>query len=558
MLSQTYVLPTLMPAPKEGQALPAPESALSVDGAEEFAAMFEAAVASLEVSDSEAKSKVAVEAKVEGADVESGSADPKEAQAPEFDDATDTDVPTMLVASPHKKASLNPEKTPEQAADEEVAKATGLADVAGVRVGGGLISSSLISSGAFVQEAVSGRMGRPMPTGATPSALHSQQTQPSLSKEQPGQLVTLPPAADAEMPSSPDTLRAMHGPIGAERIGAERIPLPVSQEATVTAVKAAVKATVKAAVPTKQGSPAAATSTPEMTAKMEQVASQALAKGMLPEQPSSRILSKFEAATGPKPEQSISPSSASPQVAKSLSVSASEPLQTGQPAPTDARLQKPEMAQQMPPQNQAQTAAQQLVSGQYAQAFSGARTGTEAGLGQAELSPTRNAREVSGREAEAAAALEPMKQVVQQQVLGKVAAVSQAPLMAGVREALEAISHSTQNQIEIRLNPKELGKLRFTMVPLEGQMLVQVSAERPEVLEGLRRHIELLSEELRAFGYEDAKFEFSQEQQQADSQQTSGEERALLGASLEQAASDTTAAQSRQWSLSSARLDIRI
>ncbi|MBU2981214.1 flagellar hook-length control protein FliK [Lentibacter algarum] len=141
--------------------------------------------------------------------------------------------------------------------------------------------------------------------------------------------------------------------------------------------------------------------------------------------------------------------------------------------------------------------------------------------------------------------------------------ISHAPLVTAARQALEAISHSTQNQIEIQLNPRELGKLKFAMVPADGQITVSVTAERPEVLDSLKRHIDLLSEELRAAGFGEASFEFSQQQSGSDSggdaQNDSGFNSSANTAEAQTPAeaghSDT---HTKRWLLPDARLDIRL
>ncbi len=134
----------------------------------------------------------------------------------------------------------------------------------------------------------------------------------------------------------------------------------------------------------------------------------------------------------------------------------------------------------------------------------------------------------------------------------------QAPIMTGVREAMEAISLSRQNQIEIQLHPKELGKLRFTMAPMDGQMVVQISAERPEVLDGLKRNIELLSEELRSFGFEDATFEFLQQEQGSSGQGANTADPSLEAEFDAQDTQQAAAEKVQRWQLPTARLDIRV
>jgi flagellar hook-length control protein FliK len=64
--------------------------------------------------------------------------------------------------------------------------------------------------------------------------------------------------------------------------------------------------------------------------------------------------------------------------------------------------------------------------------------------------------------------------------------------------------------VELTLNPEELGRLRMTFTVDGGSMAVAVTAERPETMDLLRRHIDALAQELREIGYEDVRFDFAQ------------------------------------------------
>ncbi len=83
--------------------------------------------------------------------------------------------------------------------------------------------------------------------------------------------------------------------------------------------------------------------------------------------------------------------------------------------------------------------------------------------------------------------------------------------------------------IELVLNPEELGRLKMTLLSSENGMVVQLTVERPETLELLRRHIDLLASDLRLAGYERLSFGFSGDQtaggrsQQGDSPATAAE-----------------------------------
>ncbi len=82
---------------------------------------------------------------------------------------------------------------------------------------------------------------------------------------------------------------------------------------------------------------------------------------------------------------------------------------------------------------------------------------------------------------------------------------------------IETIAHAARaladRPVELVLNPEELGRLRMTLVPSDGGMTVQLTVERPETLELLRRHIDLLASDLRQAGYDRLSFGFAADQQ---------------------------------------------
>ncbi|MEO0702069.1 MAG: flagellar hook-length control protein FliK [Pseudomonadota bacterium] len=62
---------------------------------------------------------------------------------------------------------------------------------------------------------------------------------------------------------------------------------------------------------------------------------------------------------------------------------------------------------------------------------------------------------------------------------------------------------------EITLSPEELGRVRLSVGVVDGAMLVNLSAERPETLDLMRRHIDMLQAEARAEGFATLSFSFS-------------------------------------------------
>ena len=66
--------------------------------------------------------------------------------------------------------------------------------------------------------------------------------------------------------------------------------------------------------------------------------------------------------------------------------------------------------------------------------------------------------------------------------------------------------------LEIKLSPEELGRVKLAMLPGEaGAMTVQMTVERAETLELLRRHADVLSTDLQDAGYSGLEFTFSRE-----------------------------------------------
>lgn len=63
---------------------------------------------------------------------------------------------------------------------------------------------------------------------------------------------------------------------------------------------------------------------------------------------------------------------------------------------------------------------------------------------------------------------------------------------------------------EIHLNPAELGRVRISLQTGDAGVLVSVMADRPETLDLLRRHADMLAQDFRDIGYGAAQFSFGQ------------------------------------------------
>ncbi|VDS08341.1 Flagellar hook-length control protein FliK [Paracoccus haematequi] len=85
---------------------------------------------------------------------------------------------------------------------------------------------------------------------------------------------------------------------------------------------------------------------------------------------------------------------------------------------------------------------------------------------------------------------------------------SRVPVASVVRQMAEAVVSAREDRIEIALAPEELGRIRMVMTGPDHSPHVLVWAERPEVLDQLRRNAAFLQECFGDAGMADASFEF--------------------------------------------------
>ncbi len=86
------------------------------------------------------------------------------------------------------------------------------------------------------------------------------------------------------------------------------------------------------------------------------------------------------------------------------------------------------------------------------------------------------------------------------------------PQTAEAKIALQistAISNTSKDTVEIRLDPPELGRVIISITQSESGLSATVTSEKAEISDLLRRHAELLSRELAKSGFSDASLEFS-------------------------------------------------
>lgn len=115
-------------------------------------------------------------------------------------------------------------------------------------------------------------------------------------------------------------------------------------------------------------------------------------------------------------------------------------------------------------------------------------------------------------------------------------------------------SGSGDRPIEVTLNPSELGRVRISMAPGDGTIIVTVLAERGETLDLMRRHADQLAQDFHDLGYGSAEFAFGQ-----NSDEQGGAQGGAAGGTV--APSDTSLssdAAPRPIHLNADRVDIRL
>lgn len=86
------------------------------------------------------------------------------------------------------------------------------------------------------------------------------------------------------------------------------------------------------------------------------------------------------------------------------------------------------------------------------------------------------------------------------------------------RQLAEAIQQSPNRPVEITLKPQELGAVRLSVQQAEAGIIVSLTAERPETLDLMRRHIDQLGQDFQAMGYANIAFSFAGSDAEPDTQ----------------------------------------
>lgn len=79
-----------------------------------------------------------------------------------------------------------------------------------------------------------------------------------------------------------------------------------------------------------------------------------------------------------------------------------------------------------------------------------------------------------------------------------------------VFQIAEAVQRGGDKGIDLMLNPAELGRVKISLATADTGIVVSIVAERPETLDLLRRHIDVLAQDFHDIGYDSAEFAFGQ------------------------------------------------
>ncbi len=81
------------------------------------------------------------------------------------------------------------------------------------------------------------------------------------------------------------------------------------------------------------------------------------------------------------------------------------------------------------------------------------------------------------------------------------------PVIAQIVEQLR-LSNGANGTVDVTLSPEELGRLTLSLSAQDGALAVTVAADRPETLDLIRRHLDLLQQEARDAGFTGLSFDF--------------------------------------------------
>ncbi|MER5173844.1 flagellar hook-length control protein FliK [Thioclava kandeliae] len=103
-------------------------------------------------------------------------------------------------------------------------------------------------------------------------------------------------------------------------------------------------------------------------------------------------------------------------------------------------------------------------------------------------------------------------------------AAQQAMAQNVSQQLARAATSTSDGAVELTLAPEELGKVRMVMHHSDSGMSVMIYADRPETLDLMRRHAEMLSRDLRELGYTDVNLNFTDQGQSGQNAQELAEQ----------------------------------
>ncbi len=86
------------------------------------------------------------------------------------------------------------------------------------------------------------------------------------------------------------------------------------------------------------------------------------------------------------------------------------------------------------------------------------------------------------------------------------------------RQLVQIAGQAMDGPVELALNPEELGRVSLKVTSGEAGIGVAITAERPETLELMRRHIDQLARDFREMGFSGATFSFAQQRHDGHAQ----------------------------------------
>jgi|GEM_PF-1235475 len=130
------------------------------------------------------------------------------------------------------------------------------------------------------------------------------------------------------------------------------------------------------------------------------------------------------------------------------------------------------------------------------------------------------------------------------------------------QQLAEAVATGGKRNVDVTLNPRELGHVNMRVMTTDVGVTVTINAERPETEDLMRRHIQDLAREFKEMGFSDISFQFGSDAQAGQSEDGDGNGGAG-GSGLQGEGDAVEEAQSglplsQQLNIAADRLDIRI